>query len=166
MIPPLRLLARREVGLQLLLRREERAVDALEHRPVLVAAPVSARDMGQFECTELARALGVPSSAEILELTVAEVADGWVFDVVDQFELVRLTGEDAARLVLRDLLSDDGKISLDRDTHPLLQRLKVVRCEWPWQVEVVVEAVFDRRSDRILRLREHLQYRFRQHVRR
>jgi hypothetical protein len=51
--------------------------------------------MGERERPELAGALDVPAAAEVLELTVAEVPDGRVLDLVDQLELVGLVGEDA-----------------------------------------------------------------------
>src|SRR5690606_8060025 len=96
-IATLGLLAGRQVGIELGLSREECAVDALEHRTVLVAAPVSARDVRELERAELARALGVAAAAEVLEVAVPEVTDRRVLDVVDEFQFVGLVGEDLAR---------------------------------------------------------------------
>ena len=50
-----RLLEHLQVRVELLLRRERRAVDALEHRVALVAAPVRARDARQLHDAEVLR---------------------------------------------------------------------------------------------------------------
>ena len=49
MVALLGLLDTHEVGLQVLVGEEDRAVDALELRVVLVAAPVGARHFGELE---------------------------------------------------------------------------------------------------------------------
>ena len=69
-VAPLGLLQPRQVGVELLLRRPGRAVDALQHRPLLVAAPVGAGDGEQLEGADLARAGDVRAAAEIEELAL------------------------------------------------------------------------------------------------
>ena len=59
---------------QLLLRREGGAVDALQLRVALVAAPVGARDRQHLERLDVARALDVRAAAEVDEVAVLEVA--------------------------------------------------------------------------------------------
>ena len=47
-----------QVGIELLLVQPAGAVDAAEHRVILVAAPVSAGDAGQLECCRIELAGG------------------------------------------------------------------------------------------------------------
>ena len=91
-----------EVLVELLLRVEERAVDALQHRLLLVAAPVRPGDAHQLELGHLARALDVRPLAEVDEVALPVQTDLLVGDLVDQLELVRLVCEELSRLVLRD----------------------------------------------------------------
>ena len=88
-----RLLDPLEVLVELLLCVEERAVDALEHGVVLVAAPVRAGDAHQLEIGHLAGALDVRTLAEVDELTLAVEAQLLVGDLVDQLELEGLVRE-------------------------------------------------------------------------
>ena len=60
-----------EVLVQLLLRGPGRAIDALEHRALLVAAPVGAGDAQQLDRADLARVVNVRPAAEIEERAVA-----------------------------------------------------------------------------------------------
>src|SRR5688500_7257281 len=55
MVALLRLLDAPEVPIQLFLRFPRRAIDALEHRPRLVAAPVGARGVEELESAEILR---------------------------------------------------------------------------------------------------------------
>src|SRR5262245_6763958 len=56
-----------EMGREVLLAGERRAVDALEHLVALVAQPVSARDVGEFERFHAGSRLEVWAAAEIEE---------------------------------------------------------------------------------------------------
>ena len=71
-------LERLEVRRQLLLAREGGAVDAGEHRVLLVAAPVGAGEAGELEgaAAELVGARQVRAAAEVDELALAVDADG------------------------------------------------------------------------------------------
>ena len=83
----------------------------------------------------------------------------------DQLELVRLVRELGARLVLGDDAAREALARLDDLLHPLLERREVVRGERALDVEVVVEAVADRRADAELGLGEQLLHRLGEHVR-
>jgi hypothetical protein len=67
MIALLGLLEHVQVLLQLVLGRPRRAVDALQHLVLRVAAPVRASHLHQLEVPELARARHVRAAAQILE---------------------------------------------------------------------------------------------------
>ncbi len=54
-----------EVVIKFLLGEPRRAIDALQHRPVLIAAPVSARDAHQLERSDVTGVLYVRPTTEI-----------------------------------------------------------------------------------------------------
>ena len=74
----------------------------------------------------------------------------------DQLELVRLTGQFLAGLLVADLAAGKALALLHDLAHPLLDGLEVVGAERLGHVEVVVEAVFHRRPDAQLGLGEQL----------
>ncbi len=87
--------------------------------------------------------------------------------VVDDLQLERVVGEDDPRLIGADLVADE-RLSLGDDLpHPCLYPLEVVRVEGAaaGQVEVVVEAVLDRRADAERGPWEQVEDRLREHVR-
>ena len=100
------------------------------------------------------------------QLVAADLHDVGVAGlVVDQFELVGLAGQLGAGLVLGLVDPAVEQLAfLDDLAHPLLERLEVLRGERLGHVEVVVEAVGDRRADAELGLREELLHRLRQDV--
>ena len=83
----------------------------------------------------------------------------------DQLALVRLAGELDERVVIRDLTAHEGLALVDDALHHLLQRPQVLGGERGLDVEVVVEAVTDRRADAQARVGVHLLHRLREHVR-
>ena len=102
MVARLRLLDALEVLVERLLRREGGAVDALEHRVALVAAPVRAGDLEQLHRADLPGVLHVRAAAEVDEVAVAEERDLLAFgDVVEarELELLAQRREERARLV-------------------------------------------------------------------
>ena len=106
----LRLLEPLEVLVELVSGREERAVDALQLRAVLVAAPVGAGDAGQLERPDLAGRLNMPAAAEVGEVGVAAETEavGVGAELVDQLELERLVGEVLARVGDLNLAPDEA----------------------------------------------------------
>ena len=181
MVAALRLLDQVQVLVQRLLRFPRGAVDPLQAGVVLVAAPVRRRAAGELERRNVARGRDVRPAAQIAPNTFAgtgiEVVVGGQFVaadfhhlgiaglVVDELELVRLVGELFARLLfgLVDAAGEQLAV-LDDLAHPLLERLQILGGERLGHVEVVVEAVGDRRPDPELGVGKHVLHRLRQHV--
>src|SRR5262245_52394161 len=67
MVAPLRFLEAMQVLFEGLLRLPRGAVDALEHRPLLVPAPVGARELRQLERAEPTRRRNVWTTAQVGE---------------------------------------------------------------------------------------------------
>jgi len=67
------------------------AVDARLHRVLLVAAPVGARDLEQFDGTDLARRLDVRAGTEVLPLALPVKRDrvSLLGELSEEFELCR-----------------------------------------------------------------------------
>ena len=159
MVALLRLLEPLEVRVEILLREERGAVDPGQLLVVLVAAPVGAREARQLERLDRPRVLEVRAAAEVGELVDAVVrlrveADR-ALGRLDELDLVRLTlGQEAltcliARHDLARPLAALGELAL----HLRLDPLEVGVGDRLGELEVVVEAVVDRRPDRDLHAR-------------
>jgi hypothetical protein len=81
--------------------------------------------------------------------------------VVEDLHLERLVAalEEGPPLLRRQLTPDEGMVCRDRFGHPLLDRFEIGGRQRPIQLEVVVEAVVDRRSDPELGAREQVENR-------
>ena len=169
MVAPFGLLQTMEVLLEGRLRLPRRPVDALQHRAVLVAPPVRAGDLGELERAEPFRRRDVGTAAEVDELgavgsRVAVHGDDRALphlrrvDLLDDVAFVGLVGEQGKAFVAAHLRAHEGLVGLDDLAHPRLDALEVVIREVHavGQLEVVVEAVLDRRPDRVLRAREEV----------
>ena len=161
------------VGAQLVLGGPRGAVDALQLRVLLGAAPVGGGDAHERAAVaDHAGVRQVRAAAEVLpdrlaRLRVDVVVDGELgaadldgFVVVaaalavtgpaleaDELELVRLVGELGARLVVGDDPAHEALPCRMMRVHLLLERLEVFGRERLGDVEVVVEAVGDGRAD-------------------
>ncbi len=166
-----------QVGVEVLLGRPGRAVDALEHRSLLVAAPVGAGRAEQLERADLAGARDVRAAAQVDERALAverrrrhrrPVALGGRGEVVDDLDLERLVplDEERAGVGRRELAELERVVGGDALAHPRLDRRQVVGRERARQQEVVVEAVGDDRADPELRAGKQVEDRLGQHVRR
>ena len=177
-IAPLGLLEAVEMVGQVLLRCPRRPVDPLQLRVVLVAPPVGAGHPGQLEVAEMtARVLDVGPSAQVDEpgRVLVGAHDAGLGHrhrvgrgVVDDLELVAMVPEDLTGPVRRDLVADE-RLGLGDDlAHPGVDAVEVVRGEVAavGQLEVVVEAVLDRRTDPERRPGEQVEHGLGQHVRR
>ena len=155
-----------EVLLELLARGERGAVDAGEHLPPLVAAPVGARHRRELERLDASGRGTVGAAAQVGERAVAverhRVHALVAHEVLDQLDLVVLTLLEKAldRLAGRHVRALERLVSLDVATHRLLDPLEVgVRDLDPLgELEVVVEAVLDRWADRHLGARVELEH--------
>jgi hypothetical protein len=147
-----------EVLIEVLLGEERRAVDAGELLAVGVAAPVRARDGLQLERLDALGRGRVRPAAQVGERPVRVQRDGrraGVRDqVLDQLDLVRLVLGPEAREGLghRDVLVHERLVGLDVLAHLLLEAIElgVGERDVLGELEVVVEAVLDRRADRDL----------------
>ena len=142
-----------EVGVEVGLLFKGRAVDALEHLVVFVAAPVSARDAHELQRLDLARRGNVRARAEVREFALRVERDQGVFwQVVDEFDLVGLAEafKELQRFVAGDFLADERQVLLDDLPHFLFDVGEVGVAELAVHIDVVVEAVVDGRTDREL----------------
>ena len=171
-IAPLGLLELVQVRIERGLRLPRRAVDALEHRALLVAPPVRARHPHQLERAESPGGRHVRPPAEVDEraVAVARVAvDGdhralpdlrgdLRVDPLDDLDLVRLVGKQAEALVAGNLLADERLVGGDDLAHADFDVPQVVLGEVPavGQLEVVVEAVLDGGPDGVPRAGEEV----------
>src|SRR4051812_24836548 len=121
MVALLRLLAAPQVGVEILLARPRRAVDALEHRALLIAAPIGASRPEQLERADLAGARDVRTTAQVDERALAiegrrrsrrPVALCAGQQVIDDLDLERLIALDheCARVGRRHLAELEGMI--------------------------------------------------------
>ena len=92
-----------EVLFQLFFCVEEGSVDALEHRVMLVAAPVGAGNAHQLEIGDFACTLDVWPLAQVDEFALLIEAYLLVRNLVNQLEFVGLVLEALSRLIFRDL---------------------------------------------------------------
>ncbi len=85
----------------------------------------------------------------------------------DDLELVLVRGEPLRRVGLADLVTDEGLLLGDDLAHPRVDAFEVVGSERAalGQIEVVVEAVFDRRPDAERGPGEQVEHRLREDVR-
>ncbi len=180
MVARLGLLDPLEVLREFLLGEEGGAVDAREHRALGVPAPVGAGDGLQLERADGLRARRVRATAEVGERAVGVERDAlkltrWVRvlrggdEIVDQLDLVVLTfaGEALARLAGRHIAALERLGGFHVRAHALFDPREVGLGDAHalGELEVVVEAVGDRRTDRDLHARVQLEHGLGEHVR-
>ena len=100
MVALFRFLDAMQVRVEFLLLEERRGVDALQHLPLLVAAPVRAGDGQQLEVLEVRRVRHVRAATQVDERPVRVRRDDLVaaLEVVETLQLERIVGEALARL--------------------------------------------------------------------
>jgi osmotically-inducible protein OsmY len=152
-IPFLRLLQPVDVGLEVILAEPRRAVDALQHLAVLVAAPICARGVQQLEVLDARRVGNVRPAAEVEEGPVGVDGDHLI---VSQFgeplQLERIVAELLLRLRAAHLLAHEGVLLLRRFLHLRLEVGEILGGEGLRHLEIVVEAVLDARAEADLRV--------------
>ena len=157
-----------QVRVEILLLEEGGAVDALQHLPLRVAAPIRAGGVRQLEVLEARRVGHVRAATEIDERTVGVRRDDLVVaQLGEPLELERIVGEPLAAPRARFTSSrTNGYFSADDLPHLVLERGEVLGRERLVDLEVVVEAVVDRRTEADLRVGTQAPHGRRQHVRR
>ena len=149
----LRLLHALQVLLELLLVRPGGAVYALQHLVAGIAAPVGAGQLGQLERPELAGARHVGSAAQVHPFALAVDGNFLVGgQLADDLHLVVFAqvGERGHGFVARHDDALHRKIRSHDLGHALLDLRQVLGRELVFTGKVVIEAVFDHRTDRHL----------------
>ena len=186
-VAPLGLLDPVQVLLERLLGLPGGAVDPLELLVLLVAAPVRRGAAHQLERRDPLRGRQVRAAAQVAPRDVAVAADvvvdgelagadldaralGRVVGLAgalepDQLDLVGLVLQLVERVGVGGDPAGELLALLDDLPHPGLDLLEVLGHERGLDVEVVVEAVLDRRADAEPGVREHLLHGLRHHVR-
>ena len=162
----LRLLEPPDVLVQLLLGEPGRPVDPLQHRVLLVPAPVGAGAREQLEGLELAGRRDVGPAAEVEEIALPVDRDRRRVDPAQDLDLERLAPllEEGDGLLARHLLTRERVVRLHDLAHHLLDALEVLRRERGRLQEVVVEPVLDGGADGHLHLGEEPLHRLGHHV--
>jgi len=158
-IAGLRVLDLLEIRVELFLVGPGGAVDPLQHRVPLVAAPVRAGDRGQLERAEAAGRWDVRSAAEIEPFALAIDRQRLIAgDALNDLHFVFFAQllERPDRLFARPLLAADRQIATRDLGHLLFDAAQVLIAERTIGAEVVEEAVLDHRSDRDLGAGEEL----------
>ncbi len=161
-----------QVRVELLRRRPRRAVDPLELLALLVPAPVRAGDAEQLVRPDAAAARQMRAQTEVgpavVPVDAHPIAERALLGVelFDDLPLERLFGEPLERLVPAQLLPHERLVELDDLGHAFLDPREVLGRQRLRQREVVVEAVLDRRADRVLRAGDDVAHGLGHHVRR
>ena len=170
MIALLGLLQTVQVVLQGGLRLPCRPVDPLQLRAPLVPSPVRGGHLGQLEVTQPSCGRHVRAPAKVHESggvavganrTCADPFGGVIgagTDTLDDLHLVRLVGEDLEALDDSVLFADERLVLADYLLHPPLDPHQVVLAEVrpAREIEIVIEAVLDRRSYRVASARPQI----------
>ena len=166
MIAPLSFLDAGQVRRKFVAVVPRRAVNALEHRLVLVPAPVRSGDGGQFERADTAGGFGVPAAAEIGEVADRVERDRFAFGYLPgHLDLVRVVLEGRNGFVATDPAAGHRIIRGDDLCHAVFEALQVLRRERRRPVEVVVETVLDGGADGRLGVGKEIRDRVGQDVR-
>ena len=156
-----------EIRLEFLLVGERGAVDALEHRVLLVAAVVGTGDGKQLERADLVGVGDVRTAAEVGEVAADVERDlAVVRDVGEAFELVVLaaSGEERMGVFAGHDLAFEREMRPGDLLHLLFDLRQIVDGQACFQVEIVVEAVLGRRTDVEFSVRVEFLHRRRHHV--
>src|SRR3989441_12737655 len=117
---------------------------------MLVTTPVCARCAEELDGLDQPRARQVRAAAHVHEPILAVERYSSIGDVRQQLQLVLLAhfliGTDG--LLARDLYTLDRLVAFGQFSHPGLDLLEVLGRKRPAEIDVIVEAIVDRRPDR------------------
>ena len=157
-----------EIGVEVFLFLEGGAVDAGQHGIARIPAPIGAGHLHQLEgVADLGGRGHVRAAAQVEPLALLVDVDLLVRrDGVDQLDLehLALVGEHALGLVARPHFLGEGFVAGDDLAHLLFDGGKIFRRERLVAEKVVIEAVFDHRTDGDLGARPQGLHRLGQHV--
>src|SRR5688572_29908179 len=147
MITLLRFFEPFQVLRELLLREPGRAVDALQHLPLFIAAPIRARSVLQLEMFDPSGRRHVRTATKIQERTIAIDGDDLVIAEFSQtLELQRIVRKELPRFCFGYLFALEGLVLRGDRLHLLFDLIQIVRRERLLHIEIVVEPILDRRS--------------------
>ena len=156
-----------EIVVEVFLAEECRRIDTLQHLILRVTTPVSASDRHQLECLHLTGGLHMRARTEIREIPLFVERDRLLFrQIFDQHDLVVLAFslEILERLFARQHLLHQRNIFLRDLRHFLLDRCEILLAEDMVRIQIIVEAIIDRRSDSKLHTREQMLNRLCHHM--
>src|SRR4030067_1778734 len=133
--------------IKLCLRKERRAVDALQHRVGFFSAPICPRNAQQPEDLYLARAMDMGAAAKVCKFTLLVERYRVVFYIFNKFSLVELPlrihilyGNVAGKFI-----PFNNNILSDNLFHLLFYLSEVFFRQAVGEIKIVVEAVFNSR---------------------
>jgi len=167
MVALLRFLDAPEILVQLVGGEPRGPVDALEHRVLLAAAPVRTRRGEQLEVLDVTRGRHVRPTAEIDELALLVQRHSGRIEALEDLHLegLLMVAKEPDGLAAVHLAALEAIVSAGDLAHGGLDPREVLGRERRRSIEIVVEAVFDRRSDRQLHLGIETLHGLRHHVR-
>ena len=158
-----------QIGFQFLFFRPRRAVNALQHLVSGIAAPVSARHLHQPERLDFARRRDVRAATKVDEIPLA-VKGNLLFggNGGNQFRLVFFaqTEKKFHGVIALPDLAGHRNIAFGEFAHAFFDGGQIFRREGTCVSKIVIEAVFDDRPNRHLRVRVKFLDRISQQVRR
>ena len=146
-----------KISVLILRRSPGRTVDALQHFVLAVAAPVGTRHLHELKDLEFAGRRHVRSAAEIDEVALTVKRNHFTRrNRFDDFRLIVFAHilEELHGGVAIHFAAFDRNVLLHEFMHTRFNRRQIFRREGTFELEVVIETVFNRRSDRHLSRRE------------
>jgi len=166
MVTPARFLSPFQVLFQLLRGGKGRAIDAGEHVPVGIPAPIGAREVQELEVAHEAGGGEVGAAAEVQELALAIKRDPLPWDLREELELIILAAflENPFGLSPGQPDTLKGEILAHDLAHLLFNAWQILMGDGAWEKEVVVEAVGDGGADGQFRPGEEARHGVGQHM--
>ena len=137
-----------EVLLEIFLFPKSGSVNSLQHLTMLIAPPVGSRGVEQLEIPEVGGVGDVRPPAQIDEWSVSVSRDDFlVGKFAEALELEWIVRETLPRFWLGNLFSHERILLGDDLLHLRLEFLEIVGSKRLIDLEVVIESVFDRRTE-------------------
>ena len=142
--------------LQFLFRVVADTVDTLQHLIVGIALPVSARELDQLEMLEQFCVFDMRTAAEIGKVSLCVAGDNGLVLVhtLDQIDLIGIVFETFESFRFGEFVADDILSGLGAFLHFLFDRSQIIfGDDFIAEIDIIVETVFDDRSDPEFRTR-------------
>ncbi len=154
MIALLRLLEIVQVLLELVLSEEGRGIDALQHLPLHIPTPIGSGRVQQLEVLEVRRIGHVRPAAQIDERPVGVGGKDLVgaLEVGETLQLERIIHEQCPGVLQRHFRANEGVLLEYHLPHLGFEGRKVLGRERLLDLEVVIEAIVNGRTESDLRI--------------